>query len=320
MSGINPRARLVRMIQCGACSAPGIRHGEILDRVAKRHPRLALGRKQTAKPSDVRAEASWRPRRGSETTIPPIPTRYPLVVKQPIQGVGRRGEAPFHPKIASEPNDEDALPHLWHPEIRGVQQAGGDLITNPILGVAAVDLPKGRQVRLPAFLRSLFDLGMGELKLQVGEVVSKRGSREAPHVLKKKRSRVKPANGANELRNHVAAVAHASVLAPDAEGLARRAASDEIDLAEALVRKLANIGLDDIPICDSGNRPLPRVEAQGRAGVAVPLDEGRVAKSPMMSAQGQASGTRKQLKGPESVFLQIDPSGSGDETRRVRDG
>ena len=94
------------------------------------------------------------------------------------------------------------------------------------------------------------------------------------------------------------------MLAADAEGLAGRAASDKIDQTELVVRKLANVILDDVPVCDPGNRPFFRVKAQGRAGIAVPLDEGRVTKSPMMGAQGQASGTREQLKGSESVFLQ----------------
>ena len=114
-------------------------------------------------------------------------------------------------------------------------------------------------------------------------------------------------NGANELRNHVAVIAHASMLAAYAKGLARRAASDQIDLAKVLVRKLANVVLDDLPMCDPGNRPFLRVKAQGRTSITVPLDEGRVTKSPMMSTQGQTSGTRKQLKGSESVFLQLDP-------------
>ena len=96
------------------------------------------------------------------------------------------------------------------------------------------------------------------------------------------------------------------MLAPYAEGLARRPPSDKIDLPELLVGELANIALDDLPMCDPGNRRFSRVKAQGRTGIAVPLDEGRVAKSPMMSTQGQASGTRKQFKGLESVFLQID--------------
>ena len=148
---------------------------------------------------------------------------------------------------------------------------------------------------------------MGELKLQIGKVVSECRPREALHVLEKERSRLQVTDGANELRNHVTVIAHASVLTPYAKRLARRASSNKIDLTELFVRKLANVALDDPPMCDPGNRLFLRIEAQGRAGIAVPLDEGRVTKSPMMSSQGQASGTRKELERSESVFLQIDP-------------
>ncbi len=96
------------------------------------------------------------------------------------------------------------------------------------------------------------------------------------------------------------------MLAAYAEGLARRTASDEIDLSELVVAEFANVVPDHLPVRDPGNRLFSRVKTQGRTGIAVPLDEGRVAESPMMSPQGQAPGTRKQLKGSESIFFQID--------------
>ena len=138
------------MVEELGCSLSCIGFGKIFDSVSKRRPSLPLGRKQTIESSYSRPEAGWRPRRPSHAAILPILARYPLIVQQAIQGMCRRGEAPFHPKIASEPDDEDALPHLRNPKIRGIQQAGGDLITNPFRGTAAVDVPKGRQVRLPA--------------------------------------------------------------------------------------------------------------------------------------------------------------------------
>ena len=158
------------------------------------------------------------------------------------------------------------------------------------------------------------------MKLKVGEIVSKCRSHEALHVLEKERSRSQSPNRAHELRNHVTVIAHAPMLAAYAEGLARRTSSDEIDLTELLVPEFANVVLDHLPVRDPGNRPFFRVMTQGRTGIAVPLDEGRVAESPMMSAQGQAPGTRKQLKGSESIFFQIDAPPFEFETLRVRDG
>ena len=63
--------------------------------------------------------------------------------------MGRSGEAPIYSKIASEPDDEDALPNLRNAEIGGVEEAGDDLIANSICGAVGVNVLKPLQVRLP---------------------------------------------------------------------------------------------------------------------------------------------------------------------------
>src|SRR6266513_3755816 len=102
----------------------------------------------------------------------------------------------------------------------------------------------------PGFVRSPFEVWIGELKDDVVQIVGEVWTKEPAHVLKKECLRSDLSDGTDGLGPHVPRVAGAKVLTANREWLTWRPARQQIDAFQRAEIKLARVSLLDLPMAN----------------------------------------------------------------------
>src|SRR5579859_1659642 len=187
-------------------------------------------------------------------------------------------KVPFSARVRTEANDKHTVPYLRHAVIGRVDGPPDYVVVKPTITPLRVRVFEPLEVFHPGLVGLSANVGVCQLQVGVVEVRAERRAQQATHVLNDERPRSKLAYGFDELRDHVALVFHTAVLAADAEGLTRRPAHDQVDIAKVPKVERAGITLHDPPMLDAWYCSIGHVCTQCAGRVAIPFHQGHVLK------------------------------------------